>query len=117
MTSLKMLLILLSILAVLEKVHAGNSDIRIDRNRPFKPLCSEGCISKGGKKCAFPVKYKDGNTYTSCGKNGYTKNWCPTALKPSGEYKDWDECYPTEDDPTKLSEELCDFGEQHVYFV
>jgi len=53
----------------------------------------EHCVAKGGRKCAFPVKYK-GSTYTTCGKNGYTKNWCPTSLKTSGEYEEWDLCSP-----------------------
>merc|ERR1719402_677192 len=55
--------------------------------------CAESCLTDKGKRCLFPVKYK-GSIYTSCGKNGYTKNWCPTSLKSSGEYKDWDLCYP-----------------------
>jgi len=53
----------------------------------------EHCVAKGGQRCAFPVKYK-GETYTTCGKNGYTKNWCPTSLKTSGEYEEWDLCSP-----------------------
>ena len=65
---------------------------KIYKKLTIMPL-TEPCVANGGRRCAFPVKYK-GSTYTTCGKNGYTKNWCPTSLKTSGEYEEWDYCSP-----------------------